>query len=476
MLSQTAVVNYTLCYSDSIVLSMLKPTPTLEQLIQDSETTEEHSPDEVLFQFVSSNYPPYEIEGCEEEAISLLINFSVKRDDVDDPLCSEEAKRHLMDNDNRLIKRFQASLKGWHTHNRKFPQSFQRGNVRHTLPYDKDDSYVHSGSVKLHKRYGYSQNAAYIKASKGLLAEFLLQGKLTSMVEEIQQNSRLGEQFMTMLCKAEEAARRSSKKSKDQDESDESVVDNLYESILSLPYEEFPDVAKDPQIFALTDVDEPELLLSPSAHTGMMAEINLRLKESEPWLSRWMVTGTGNDVHTYGDLFSDCGGWLRVLRSEPPIERKGEFSKLINRFASVGNLYSFKKVTTFFKTFASGYIDEETGEQIRWTTFRQNQVLKNVADKIGRSIFSLYRQLDFYLSLGRILPKRCQHVIDKSKAQGYLTKRETRTTKNIDAVLDELMPRLFQHIDSLITEDGLPFTKHQQKVIKNAIVGYLRTH
>ncbi|MCW7556378.1 hypothetical protein NX722_27840 [Endozoicomonas gorgoniicola] len=447
--------------------------PTLADLIQESQTTEDQSPDDVLFQFVSSYYPPYDIDGCEEEAISLLINFSVKRDAVDDPLSSEEAVRHLADNNNQLIKRFQATLKGWHTHNRKFPLSFQRGNIRCLLPYDENDPYVHSGSVKLRKRYGYSQNAAYIKASKGMLAEFIHHGRLTSMLEEIQQNNTLGEQFMAMLYEAEEAARRLSK---DQDENDESAVDNLYERILSLSSEEFPDTATDPQIFALTDAGEPEFLLSPSVHTGMMAEINLRLKESAFWLSRWMRTGTGNDVHTYGDLLSDCGGRLRVLRSEPPVERKGEFGRLMNRFVSAGNLYSFKIVTAFFMKFATAYIDEETGEQKRWTTFRQNHVLENEADKIAKSIFSQYRKLDFYLSLGKKLPKRCQHIIDKSKAQGYLAKRQTRTTKNIDAVLDELMPGLFQHIDSLISEDVLPFTEHQQKIVQNAIIGYLRTH
>lgn len=452
-------------------------TLTLIDLIKKSQTSDDHSPDEVLYRFVSSNYPPYDIDGCEEEAISLLINFSVKREEVDDPLCPEEAERHLEDNNNQLIKRFQATLKGWHTHNRKFPLSYQRGNIRCRLPYAENDPYVHSGSVKLRKRRGYSQNAAYIKASKGLLAEFIYEGRLTSMLEEIQQGSKLAAQFMQLLFKAEEAARRQQDGDDiDENEEDGSVVDNLYKSILSLPSEEFPDKACDPQIFALTGEGESEVLLSPIAHIGMMAEINLRLKECEPWLSRWMVTGTGNDVHTYGDLLSDGGGWLRVLRSEPPVERKGEFSKLMNQFSSAGHLYSFKRITTFFTQFATAYVDEESGEQKRWTTFRQNEVLKNEAEKIAMSIFSRYRQLGFYLSLGRRLPKRCQHVIDKSEAQSYLTERGARTTKAINVVLDELIPKLFKHIDSLNTEDGLPFTEHQQQVINNAIVGYLRTH
>ncbi|MET4695290.1 hypothetical protein V5J34_003129 [Endozoicomonas sp. NE35] len=345
------------------------------------------------------------------------------------------------------------------------------------MPYDDSDPYVHSGSVKLQKRFGYSRDAACIKASKALLGEFVYQGRLTSMLEEIQQGSSLAEQFMALLYEAEESARRhQDESSKKKQKERESVVDKLYESILSLPAEEFPDTATDPQIFAFTDENEPNLLLSPVTHTGMMSEINLRLKECHSWLSTWMVTGTGNDRNTYGDLVSDSGGWLRVLRSVPPIERRGEFGKLVNQLGSTGHLYSFSRITTFFTKFSTAYVDEETGEQKRWTSFRQNQVLENQAEKITASIFSSYRKLNFYLSVGRCIPKRCQHVIDQNEAQDYLIEKGVNTAKAINVVIDELMPLVVCHINSLIPRDGLPFTEHQQEVIRNAIIGYFRQH
>lgn len=160
--------------------------------------------------------------------------------------------------------------------------------------------------------------------------------------------------------------------------------------------QEFPDHAPDPQIYAFTEAGEPDQLLSPSPHTGVMCEINLRLRESEPWLSAWMRAGTGNDVHTYGDLLSDSGGMLRVLRSVPPVERKKkEFRLLIDRLDDIGHLYQFRYVTTFFKQFNTAYIDDESGEQRVWTTYRQNQVLESEAAKMAKSIFSQYRQLNF---------------------------------------------------------------------------------
>ena len=170
---------------------------TLISLIEDSKTTDDKTSDEVLYRFVSATCSPYEIAGVEEDAIALLINFSVKRSDVTDPLSMEEALCHLADNECRLIKRHQASLKGWHTHNIKFPNSYFRGNIRCVLPFDEHDPYVHSGSVRLRKRFGYAQNAENIKACKGLLAEFYYQGQLTSMLEEIQQGSALANQRFT---------------------------------------------------------------------------------------------------------------------------------------------------------------------------------------------------------------------------------------------------------------------------------------
>ena len=313
----------------------------------------------------------------------------------------KEALVHLSERQNQLIKRFQASLKGQHTHNIKFPKSYYKGNIRCELPFSENDPYVHSGSVNLRKRFGYSQNAAYIKANKGLLAEFYHHGRRTSMFEEIQQGSELGCQFMALLETAENKTRLAESEkaaTEEMEESEEEVVSSLYETIMSMSEEAFPDHATDPQVYAFTEAGEPELLLSPVAHTGVMYEINLRLKECEEyWLKTWVRAGTGNDVHTYGDLVSDTGGMLRVLRSLPPVERKkGEFRLLMNRLKDFGHLYQFGYVTAFFKQFNTAYIDEESGEQRVWTTYRQNQVIEREAAKIAKLIFSQYRQLNFF--------------------------------------------------------------------------------
>ncbi len=188
--------------------NMSKEPLKLQDLIRVSE--ESDSPDDVLYRFVSAYREGYEIEGCEEEAICLLVNFSVRRDQVEDPLNREEAIKHLQEKDFQLIRRYKDSLRGYHTHNTKFPLSFLRSNVFCDLPYDETDPYVHSGSVKLNKRYGYAQNAKYIKAAKAILAEFYYQGVRTSMIEEFQRDSILSHLFLGLL---EESAERNCKSS-----------------------------------------------------------------------------------------------------------------------------------------------------------------------------------------------------------------------------------------------------------------------
>ena len=295
---------------------MTVTTFTLQHLI--SESIESEVPVDILYRFVSAVRRPYEITGYEEQAVTLLINFSVKREHVSNPLDRQEAISHLTENDFQLIKRFSDSIRGRHTHNIKWPLCFLKGNLFQPLPYDEHDPYVHSGSVKLSKRFGYAQNAANIKACKGLLAEFLCHGELTSMLEEVRVGSDLGSIFMTVLeesilfCKHN---RKSDEEAWERRIQPEELLDELRSTISALPTEVCPEIVTDPQIYAFTNPDEPELLLSPVAHTGMMREVHIRLSRGEIWQRTGMRIGSKNDLHTYGDLISDSGGYLHTLNS-----------------------------------------------------------------------------------------------------------------------------------------------------------------
>lgn len=72
-------IGYTLKHTNSVAYLMPYTIPLLASLIEESKTSEDKQPDEVLYRFVSSAYPSYEIEGYEAEAILLLVNFSIRR-------------------------------------------------------------------------------------------------------------------------------------------------------------------------------------------------------------------------------------------------------------------------------------------------------------------------------------------------------------------------------------------------------------
>ena len=228
---------------------MPKEHPRLKDLI--IESGESDSPDDVLYRFVSSYREGYEISGCEDEAICLLVNFSVRREGVKKPLDRLEAIQHLQENNFRLIKRYVDSLRGYHTHNIKFPLSYLKGNVRCHVPYDEHDPYMHSGSVQLDKRYGYAQNAANTKAAKTLLAEFYLEGRRTSLLEEGLSQSKLFEQFIELISDSVNSACDAAPNGSG-DEPDIPLIEQLKSAIQSLPEESLPDTATDPQIFAAT--------------------------------------------------------------------------------------------------------------------------------------------------------------------------------------------------------------------------------
>ncbi|MBO9497649.1 hypothetical protein J7438_26715, partial [Thalassotalea sp. G20_0] len=225
-------------------------------------------------------------------------------------------------------------------------------------PYYDSDPYVHSGSVKLHKRNGYAQNAAYIKAAKVLLAEFYYKGKRTSMLEELQQGGYLARLLLGLL---EESVEQACESMEQYDEKAE-CIESLLDAVDEFPEESVPDTATDPQIFAFTRPGQPELLLSPVVRTGLQNEINLRLADYDWWLNTFMKTGTGQDINTYGSLLLDSGGFLKVLSSEPPVERKGQFRLLVDQLCLIGHLYDFTHINPRLLSIGQSYIDDETGQ------------------------------------------------------------------------------------------------------------------
>lgn len=442
--------------------------PHLTALIEQANDSADDS-EGILYQFLSAHRRPYDITGSENQALALLINFSVKRSAVHNPLSMVVAKSQLKDDNCKLVKRYYQSIKGIHTHNIKFPLSFLRGNIRHEYFYNADDPYVHPGSVQPSKRWGNSQNAEYIKSAKALYSEFYFEGKLTSVFEEIRNHSSLGEQFIELLIDAVD----SSWKAKN--EGDERPDELVHAGILQMKMHAYPNFATDPQIYSLrTSDNESPILLSPVVNSSLQRELYIRLQQdSPPWLKAACLVGTGLDKNTYGDLISDTGGFLRVLSSKPPKELKSKFGLLIERLNTIGHLYRFDQITPDFLYFFSNQKDTETGLLKRVTTYRQNQVIKKECYSIVCSIFRDYRSLNYFRKKGESIHGEDENYPAYSRAQAYILARNTRRKVAFQTIIDELIPLLEERIVLLTAKVDLPYTLHHQQVISDAIRDYL---
>ena len=442
--------------------------PLLSSLIEQSKTCAPDDSEDILYQFVSAHHRPYDITGCENEALALLVNFSVKRTAVHNPLSLGSASNQLEEKNCRLVERYYQSVKGIHTHNIKFPLSFLRGNIRHEYTFDPDDPYVHPGSVKPSKRWGYSQNAAYIKAAKALFSEFYFEGKLTSLFEEVRSHSGLGKRFISLLT---DAVDNNWEAKNEEDERPDELVES---SILNMAMNTYPDFATDPQIHShLANSNEGSILLSPIVNTSLQRELYIRLQDSPPWMKAGCFVGTDLDKNTYGDLISDTGGFLRVFRSIPPREVKSKYRLLLERLGTIGHLYRFDQVSPDFLMFFTNIADTETGQLKRTTTYRQNQIIKKELRLLARSIFRDYKYLYSCMKNGKRIKGRDESFPQYSRAQAYLLTRNTRRSEAFKAIKNELMPILEAKIEPLAVEAGLPFTVHHRQGLTDAIGEYL---
>lgn len=439
---------------------------TLQALILESQNHDTKEAHKILYKFVSSALRPFEIEGFEKEGLALLINFSVKRENIKNPLSLDEAEEHLIHEDCKLIKRYTQIIDGWHTHNVKFPLSTRQGNIRKTLNYDNNDIYIHSGSVRLSKRYSYAKNGARNKASKCLLTEFLLHGTLTSLIEEIKKNNSLGKQFIAFL-------RNAYKSINIKEDSKDNPIDTLHQKILSTTKECFPSTATDLQIYAH---DNSEILLSPFPSTGLMREINMRLSNCVSWQTEWIKVGTGQDIMTYGDFLSDCSGWLRTLKSKLPTERKGEFRELVNNLGTFGNLYNFKKLKQFLdkNNYSTIIINQDTGEQRARINYKHKKNMKENCEALIINIFNQYRRLDYYLAVGRTIPSWCNKIIQDNDAQQYLTKlKKNIRSKDRNLIADELIILLKEQVSTI--DNIRSISTALEHAIRDACLVYLKS-
>lgn len=121
---------------------------------------------------------PIDVEGREQETLTILLNLSRPRPQCDNYLDAQRAKAYF--SDSRNVKQSEAEIKWFHTHNLKFPDCRVK-NQRLIAP-------PHSCQLARpvnQKPFGWAHNSATYSHTIWLLNTFIWQGKVTCLMQLI---------------------------------------------------------------------------------------------------------------------------------------------------------------------------------------------------------------------------------------------------------------------------------------------------
>ncbi|TKG01207.1 hypothetical protein FCV91_23975, partial [Vibrio lentus] len=124
------------------------------------------------------------VEGCEKEALTILLNLSSSHqsDRCSDWLDVARAKRHL-----KAAENLEASLdeiKWFHTHNLKFPDCRVKEQRIIAQPLVTTEAFV--SSAVLEQRLGWAHNSAVYRHTLWLLNPFRWQSQSVSLLSLVQ--------------------------------------------------------------------------------------------------------------------------------------------------------------------------------------------------------------------------------------------------------------------------------------------------
>ncbi|SON49916.1 type I-F CRISPR-associated protein Csy2 [Vibrio tapetis] len=128
-----------------------------------------------------------DIDGCEKEALTILVNLSShhKGDKCADWLDEERAKRHLKNTEN--IEDSLAEIKWLHTHNLKFPDCRVKDQRVIAKPLPTSESFISSAVSEY--SLGWAHNAADYRHTQWILNSFNWQSKPANVLFLAQQGN-----------------------------------------------------------------------------------------------------------------------------------------------------------------------------------------------------------------------------------------------------------------------------------------------
>ncbi|CAH7393359.1 conserved hypothetical protein [Vibrio chagasii] len=232
------------------------------------------------------------VEGCEKEALTILLNLSSSHqaDRCSDWLDVARAKRYL-----KTVKNFEASIKEikwFHTHNLKFPES----RVRHQRIIAKHlkttESFI-SSSV-LEQRLGWSHSPAQYRHVLWLLSSFSWQSEPVCIISLIkQENSVWLELLKEFGLEAESLSRLQLTLAKDLPDSSFPNSVSTYSKQLQFPW------------------NDDYVSVTPVVSHTTQCELEIKARSRESKLK--FVSSSQPNPQNNGNLCGSLGGHMKAL-------------------------------------------------------------------------------------------------------------------------------------------------------------------
>lgn len=158
---------------------------TLNELLQ----IEPKAPQAALKKAFMPYSSPIDVEGCEREALTILLNLSRPKPLCDNLLDAKRARVYFAVKSN--LQKAIGEIKWFHTHNLKFPDC----RVKDQRLIGRSLRCALSGRSQ-HKAFGWAHNSAVYSHTIWLLNTFIWQGEVTCLLQLILEGS---ETFLRLL-------------------------------------------------------------------------------------------------------------------------------------------------------------------------------------------------------------------------------------------------------------------------------------
>ncbi|PMM76587.1 type I-F CRISPR-associated protein Csy2 [Vibrio sp. 10N.261.46.F12] len=253
--------------------------------------------DEVVKQItLKKMFMPYTedvcVEGCEKEALTILLNLSSSHqsDRCSDWLDVARAKRHLKAAENLEVSLYE--IKWFHTHNLKFPDCRVKDQRIIAQPLVTTEVFI--SSAVLEQRLGWAHNSAVYRHTLWLLNPFRWQSQSVCILSLIQQESPIWVGLLKEFGLSAKSLTR--------------LQNTLAEE---LPENSFPDSVSTYSKQLRFPWEDGYISVTPVVSHAIQSELEVRSRSRESKLS--FVSSSLPNSASIGNLCGSLAGHMKVL-------------------------------------------------------------------------------------------------------------------------------------------------------------------